>query len=599
MKKIRTEVIKEKVEKLVVRFPLTVIFMGILTYYLLRYSDYFDLLGQIHIVNIFGILLTAIAQFIFESFFTEKPRMRWLLYGGSLLLVFLVHIFMWLTLPQIDRGYFIAYSIPGLRLMILYFMTLVAFVWVPTIRQPLKFSRNFLVVFRTLYSSFFFSLLLFLGVAATLGLFQFLFFSLSGSWYTNVGIIIFAFLFPSVFFSQLPDYTQLESEIEAGAFQESKFLNILISFVFIPVTGVFSILLLVYLLTNFPAILYTESLIEGMALAYTINGWIILLLADNLDSQMAKWFCRIYPYSLVLVVILQMFSTMMRIRYVGVTHGRYFLLLFGLGTIISALWYIFRKQEFKILPVVALVAALIALIPPFDAMSVSVRQQKTRINDTLKEYGMLNAAGEITRVEELPSFVEENLQDSIRYLSNIHAANQLDWLPGDYYYRPLAYLQEEAFPKEEWVDNSGGGDDQDGNSSPGGAGEPVEKPLNLVVEPASFQIPIESFSYFNQIELSTRTMSYEGEAILNGEEYLYDVNFGDDLLIYVYTEADAEPILFDFTFALEALQDLNKYYVRPEEATFTLENDGIEMQIIVTEIIEDNIETRMIFFLFM
>ena len=135
-----------------------------------------------------------------------------------------------------------------------------------------------------------------------------------------------------------------------------------------------------------------------------------------------------------------MVSTFLQIQEVGVTHGRYIILMFGVGSIISAIWYIFKKNRLQILPIVAMVLGLISLIPPIDALTISVNQQRGRINDVLNKYEMLVDSDEVVPNSEVSEEEQEIIQDSLNYLSEIHALNQLEWLPEEYYYREDEYL---------------------------------------------------------------------------------------------------------------------------------------------------------------
>src|SRR5699024_7883764 len=157
----------------------------------------------------------------------------------------------------------------------------------------------------------------------------------------------------------------------------------------IPIMAVLTGIIVVYILTNLTGDFFAENILEGLLLCYAISGWIFLILADSIENKMAEWFKKIFPIALIFVIILQMISTFLQIQEVGMTHGRYIILLFGVLSVISGSWYILKKNSLLILPIVAIIAGLISLTPPIDALTISVNQQRSRINDVLKEYDMM------------------------------------------------------------------------------------------------------------------------------------------------------------------------------------------------------------------
>src|SRR5699024_9737108 len=75
-----------------------------------------------------------------------------------------------------------------------------------------------------------------------------------------------------------------------------------------------------------------------------------------------------------------------------------------------------------------------------DALTISVNQQRGRINDVLNRYEMLVDSDEVVPNSVVSEEEQEIIQDSLNYLSEIHALNQLEWLPEEYYYREDEYL---------------------------------------------------------------------------------------------------------------------------------------------------------------
>lgn len=577
MKRLRSERLIEAAKEIVFRFPLTIAYILLATYHQLTFNEFFFGDDPMQFVYVFGMILSGVAQLIYERFYKDNPKIRWLLYGGVIGLSILYYIFVNASFASVDR-YWTFYSMPGIRTMILLFVTTIAFIWVPTIKSKVKFSSSFLVVFRSFFANFFFSALLFAGIMTTISLFEFLFFSLNTDWFTNTGIIIFYLLFPVMFLTSVPNYHLYEEEIDIEELTISKFLKLLITFVFIPVMIILSIIIVLYIITNLTSDFFGESLIEGLTLSYTISGWIILLLADSLEHSIAKWFRRIFPYALLFVIILQMISTFIQIRDVGVTHGRYLILLFGVGSIVSGVWYLMKKQDLRILPMVAIAAGVIALIPPIDAVGLSVRQQRNRIDAILEEHGMFVGDNEVEPNADVPSEDQEEVVESLRYLSSINALNQLGWLPDESYYKAESYL---GFTE--------------GLDSDYGYGNQNVESLDVMIAEEEIHLPIEAFNHFYDISLNDSIKTYQGKM---GEETI-DVLFGEDEFVVELTPADSDtPVPFDFSFIFDEFNEGAPFQGSAEELTFTVENEGREVKLVIQQLYQYGDSLSVHFYLF-
>lgn len=572
MRRLNSEKIMNVLKNTVIRFPLTMIFVFILTIWQFIEEDFFFTYEHTFLLLVTGILLSATSQLLYEQLFRERPQRRWLLYGGVILFVILYHIYLTSSYSQIDDVWGL-YSIPGIRTMILYFVTIILFTWVPTIRSKYTFSESFLVTFKAYFSTSFFSLVLFLGVLFIVLLFEFLFFSLEIDWFKYSTILIFYTFSPILFLTFIPAYyledhtTDSAARTADEAIQVPKFLHHLISYILVPIMAILTAIIVAYILTNIGGAFFAENILEGLLLNYTISGWILLIIADQIDNKMVRAFKKIFPISLLFVIIFQMISTFLQIREVGVTHGRYIILLFGVGSIISGIWYLLKQERLKILPIVAMVAGLIALIPPIDAMSVSVSQQKKRINEILERNGMMVDSDYVIPNPAVPEEDQEQLQESFDYLSDIRALNQLEWLPEEHYASVDEYL---------------GFNDGEGFTEPGDTRERESRIQTAVsLEGESLRIPVGDFEQVFHLSLNSDRNTFSQSFPLNGEEYEIDVAVDDELIIRLNPSGVQGPLEFDFTYVLEEFADDPDLVLPQEELTFTQEVDNQQVQIII------------------
>ena len=572
MKRISSEKIVSELKQIIFRFPLTVVFILLLTAWQIYTKESVGTFEPTFLLLIIGIIFSATSQLFYERFFKQRVQMRWILYGLVIIFVLLYRFYLSSSHSLIDDSWNF-YSIPGIRTMILYFVAVILFIWAPTIKSKIKFSDSFLVTFKTYFITSFFSIILFLGVIFTFSLFEFLFFTIKMDWFFYSSVFIFCLFAPILFLTFIPDYFSIEPESinEERTVEQSvhmpKFLHHLISYILIPVMAILTGIIVVYILINLRGKFFTENILEGLLLSYAINGWILLILADSIENKMALWFKKIFPIALIFVLIFQMISTFLQIREVGVTHGRYIILMFGVGSVISGVWYIFKKNHLQLLPIVAIIAGLISLTPPIDALTISVNQQRGRINDVLNKYDMLIDSNHVTPNPDVSINDQETIQESLNYLSEIRALNQLEWLPEKYYYREDEYL---GFVTEH---NSWG---QDGNYR-----EEINQ-ANVSLDEEHPNIPISEFEQIFDLSLGDNFDDFSESVDLKGEAHVINVQLDEEFIIEMDADRLEEPLEFDFSYVLEDFKGRGSLSLPRENLTFTEEIDDYQVQIIIS-----------------
>lgn len=400
---------------------------------------------------------------------------------------------------------------------------------------------------------------------------NFYFISLGFEWLLNLSILIFQCFAPILFIRFIPDYDALDSNqatsqnTTQSPFDIPKFLHHLISYILIPIMTVLTGIIVVYILTNITGNFFRENMLEGLLLSYAISGWILLILSEAIDNKIAQTFRKIFPIALIFVIILQMVSTFLQIQEVGVTRGRYIILMFGLGSIISAIWYIFKKNRLQILPIVAMVLGLISLIPPIDALTISVNQQRGRINDVLNKYEMLVDSDEVVPNSEVSEEEQKIIQDSLNYLSEIHALNQLEWLPEEYYYREDEYLGFVS-KRDPW--------EQDRMDR-----EELNQTYVFLSEDYPV-IPVGDFEQMFDLSLSNGDDFIEFVE-MNEEVHSIRVDLEDGFLIEMDADSFEEPLEFDFSYVLDEFEGKTNQSLSREDLTFTEEVDDYQVQIVV------------------
>ena len=125
--------------------------------------------------------------------------------------------------------------------------------------------------------------------------------------YSHAANIIFILFAPVYFLSLIPVYYGKSDENEPGEGMEPKadkidkmancpkYLEILISYIIIPLTAVFTLILGVYIATNIGSDFWTDNLLEPMIVSYSITVILVYILASRLENRFAQLFRKIFP----------------------------------------------------------------------------------------------------------------------------------------------------------------------------------------------------------------------------------------------------------------------------------------------------------------
>lgn len=461
----------------ILRFPATILLLfstAVINAVVISTKEFEDY-PKLLFTFIVGASIYALSQVAFEHYHEGNPYR--LLYVAISTAFTLAYFF-------IIRNSEIT-TIITIRTIVLLFVMLVAFLWIPSIRSAIDFNKSFMAVFKSFWISGFFSGILFLGIALILRAINILIVPISSISYAHAANIVFVLYAPLYFLSLIPKDPAVgegsrsmerhqteenspwngESEIipaedrsqentipeekatkckedKAGKDSDSTsklntagkagdtpgILSSLLSYVIIPVTAIFTIILLIYIILNITDEFWKDSLLEPLLVSYSITVIIVYLLVSRLESPIAAVFRRIFPKILVPVVLFQTVSSCIRIGDAGITHGRYYVILFGFFATVAGLLFCFLpiRKNGLIAPILILLS-LLSILPPVDAFTVSRNSQTGRLKSVLMENGMLTGNG-ITPNPDLNENDRKRITSSIDYLNQMNYTEDIPWL---------------------------------------------------------------------------------------------------------------------------------------------------------------------------
>ena len=159
-------------------------------------------------------------------------------------------------------------------------------------------------------------------------------------------------------------------------------------YVLIPLISIYLVILLSYELKIIATFSLPIGWVSNLILVFAIFGILSLLLiypiAKDVENVWIRTFHKWFYYLLVPLLGLLFCAILYRINLYGITPERYFVLALALWLTLLTAYFIFKKNpEIKFIPITMCVIALLTIIGPQSADSVSKRSQLSRFENLL------------------------------------------------------------------------------------------------------------------------------------------------------------------------------------------------------------------------
>lgn len=529
-----------------------------------------------------GALLSMVAQAIYEHFLKNDSQ-RYILMTGAITITIGYYF---IVGPQAN------FNIPlATKTSIALFALLITYIWIPSIDSTkISFHQTFLILVKAFFTTLLFTLVLIIGINTIYYATDYLLFSLDYDILLHLMNIIVSVFSPLLFLAMIPTFPSREQALvpseswssSSQALSQSlvipRFFNVLLSYIIIPLIAVYTLILVAYIGINISGAFWIDNLLEPLLVSYTIIVILVLILSFNIDNRFTKPFQAWFPKILVPIVVFQTLASFLKIQESGLTHGRYYVILFGIYATISALAYsILKERGHRFMVISLLVAAIISIIPPIDAFTVSKTSQINLLEEKLFENNMY----------ENQTIVPNNTiatEDKITITRTVSYLNQLDYfedvavLPAEFNF----YSDFEAvfgFPRT-FSDQQYTQDD--------GYFLYVDWDGNLVLEVSDYDSMIFLDYYYSQSEDIVEdpiTFTVDGESyelIMDSQDthhhFIVNDSRGNQLIDYDTKE------LYDYFFGTESETTVNQQFISLEEASLIEENENIRLNIVVSSL---------------
>lgn len=403
------------------RFPMTVLnLIGIATLlFMWVWSNEGSTLMQEKLCYTFlvGCILGMVAQFACERFRVSISK-RGIVYGVALLV--LGSYFM-LLLPATGIGGFVT-----IRSLVETFAMGCMVLWLPSYRTDVDFNRVTLTHFKAFFTAVLYASVLALGIAAIITAVDVLLVGVHYDAYSYMLIGVWVLFAPIYYLSLLPDFKG-EEETEYP-----KVLAILVSKIAIPLITIYTLVLIAYFVKILVTLTWPSGQVGPMVLVYVIAGLLIFVLSGMLTNKFAVFYHRFFPKLLIPIVIMQLISVAIRLKSYGVTESRYYVLVFGIFSLVVGVVLSVRKQSNnEWIALFAAVIAVLSIVPPVDAFTLSRKSQVGRIEAMLQNEGMLEGDA-IVKKEDVSQEVRVEITDILSYLQRNDYTDRIKWLPEDF-----------------------------------------------------------------------------------------------------------------------------------------------------------------------
>ena len=535
-----------------------------------------------------GALLSIVAQQVYERFFTKESE-RLLLMVGALIFA---------------GAYFFAiypddtFNLEtGIKTGVAVFALLMAFIWIPSINSKITFNESFMATFKAIFITVLFTGIIAGGISLIIIAVESLLFSVASNTIPHILNIVFILFAPIFFLSFTPFYfgkkdtdltteqVTLREEKLQRAISCPNYLSILISYIIIPLTGLYTIILLAYILMNIGGDFWTKNLLEPLLVSYSITVIVVYILASHLDNKFANVFRKVFPKVLIPIVLFQTIASILKISEMGITYGRYYVILFGVFAIIAGIVFSFMPvRKNGLIVAVLLIFSAISIMPPVDAFTVSRANQISLLKETLIENNML----ENDMILPNSTISDEDktvITQTTGYLERMGYTDEIDWLPTNLYSN---HKFRDVFGFTEVY-----------NQVTDDLNQSQSAYLNWVQNPV---VNISDYQHMVNLNIHSHNDSEE-EINIEQDGATYKVvkhyNEAGVLSIRIMNDQDEELIQLDTeAIFIEILNQYNGKEMSIEEATIIQENDKVKMSVVAKSVDRYNDEYNADFYLF-
>jgi hypothetical protein len=513
-----------------------------------------------------GAFLGVLAQFACERF-DRLYKFRPGVYGISALLTISYYLII-LPAPSISFEVMT-------RTFVAIFATFCAFIWIPSYKRESSFNGIALTHFKSALISVLFSAVLSGGCASIIAAVDILLYKVDPDSYGYMMTIIWILFATLYYLSLLPRFNSADEahrEYALTAAEYPRFLEILFSYIAIPLVAAYTLVLAAYFVKILVTVNWPSGQLGPMVLGYSAAGLFIYILASLINNNFAKLYQILFPKVLIPVVIMQLISVGIRLNAYGITESRYYVTIFGIFSLVCGVLLSFKPiTKNGIIALLAAGFAIVSVLPPVDAFTVSRVSQINRLENILGAEGVL-VDGKLSPKADVSATLRTETTNILNYLENRKYIGYVKWLPADFRVHDqmkIALGFEPSYAANGVINNYYF------------ANVDMQKPYNI----SGYDILINTNSprgisdnHQPSFDFKVRNVKYQ----LNLERISVH-----DLRVSVKNADGVECVgtsLYDFTQSIVGIGSGPKNALDPETMTLDVENNGYKLRIILQNV---------------
>lgn len=399
----------------------TLIYMNHLGY---KNQDGMDLYGRIAMVLAMGVPISLSLYVFFER---KKDIKSFIKVLSHLAAAIILMMFYFLFLKQIDY-------VSGTRYVSLSIALYIIFTFIPYINRKENYEIYVIRLFCRFVVTYLYSVVLYLGLAATLLTINLLFDAgISGRVFADIGFTVAGIFAPAFFLADVPSKNEEMSNVDYP-----KVLRVLLQFIVLPLLLVYTIILYVYFGKSIITMELPQGLIGNLVLWYSIISTIVLFFIYPLRkfNKWIKTFLDIFPKVIIPLLGMMFVSIVIRINAYGITEDRYFVVIIGLWITFVMIYYSIKKDIRNIIVTITLaIIAIISVIGPISSYSISKWSQNGRLEEVLESYNMIDKSGYIKSTATDQEVSEEDqmeISSIIQYFDRYHDLDDIKYFSEDF-----------------------------------------------------------------------------------------------------------------------------------------------------------------------
>ena len=395
----KKEELKNKVKRVIHRFPLSSVICAIVTALLFLLiannfsSETSELIGRI-ILSCIVVFFLSMGVTIFLESYNKNNIYSLLWHVFPLIFWFIFYLSLSIDIDSPDTITFFILTLFGI-ISLLFSAPYLKYI------KDLKFSASwYYVYFYRISTVMFMSLVVWgalalgwsLAILAVSVLFD-LWYSISGDLYWYWISLALTFLTPLFALSQLPEKWDFENE----TFNENVFFTFLVRYIAIPFIYVYFFILYAYTIkvllsfSDWPK-WEVSWMVIGFSLFWYITYMFSYIFETKWDthSSLIHIFRKYFPFVVLPQVGMLFYAISLRIGQYDLTMNRYFVVVFGLWLLICSLYLLISKTKtILFIPALLTIFTLIISLWPWSVYNLPLERQIQRLENNLIEANIL------------------------------------------------------------------------------------------------------------------------------------------------------------------------------------------------------------------